>query len=156
MNEENPSKDPRTFDGVICFGGEDWWNHNRGHYDMQMMRELGSMAPVLYVNSIGMRLPALKEGAVLINTGRGSLIDETALHRVLSSGGLAAAALDVYQNEPYKPQSEAFDLRKLPNVLLTPHVASNTRESNHRMADSVMQNINSFIEGRYGDLTRVD
>lgn len=47
----------RTFDGVICFGGEDWWYHNRGHYDMQMMRELSRRVPVLYVNSIGMRMP---------------------------------------------------------------------------------------------------
>src|SRR5690606_29139771 len=31
---------PRLFDGVICFGGEDWWYHNRGHFDMQIMREL--------------------------------------------------------------------------------------------------------------------
>lgn len=47
----------REFDGVICFGGEDWWYHNRGHYDMQMMREISRRVPVLYVNSIGMRMP---------------------------------------------------------------------------------------------------
>lgn len=45
-----------TFDGIICFGGVDWWYHNRGHYDLQMMRELSGSIPVLYVNSIGMRL----------------------------------------------------------------------------------------------------
>jgi glycosyltransferase involved in cell wall biosynthesis len=49
----------REFDGVICFGGEDWWYHNRGHYDMQMMRELSAHVPVLYVNSIGMRPPSV-------------------------------------------------------------------------------------------------
>jgi glycosyltransferase involved in cell wall biosynthesis len=47
-----------TFDGIICFGGVDWWYHNRGHYDLQMMRELSGAIPVLYVNSIGMRLAA--------------------------------------------------------------------------------------------------
>lgn len=47
----------RTFDGIVCFGGEDWWYHNRAHYDMQMMRELSAHVPVLYVNSIGMRVP---------------------------------------------------------------------------------------------------
>jgi glycosyltransferase involved in cell wall biosynthesis len=52
----------RTFDGVICFGGEDWWYHNRGHFDMQMMRELSNRCPVLYVNSIGMRMPRVREG----------------------------------------------------------------------------------------------
>lgn len=52
----------RAFDGVICFGGEDWWYHNRGHFDIQMMREFSSRLPVLYVNSIGMRTPAVREG----------------------------------------------------------------------------------------------
>lgn len=53
---------PRGFDGVICFGGGDWWYHNRGHYDMQMMRELSRRVPVLYVNSIGIRVPRPSEG----------------------------------------------------------------------------------------------
>ena len=50
------------FDGIICFGGEDWWYHNRGHFDMQMMRELSAHVPVLYINSIGMRVPRVGEG----------------------------------------------------------------------------------------------
>ena len=54
----------KTFDGIICFGGEDWWYHNRGHFDMQMMRELSRVVPVLYVNSIGMRVPRMGEGAM--------------------------------------------------------------------------------------------
>jgi len=63
--------EPRTFDGVICFGGEDWWYHNRGHYDMQMMRELSAFVPVLYVNSIGMRVPSLgKHGMFLRRVAR--------------------------------------------------------------------------------------
>ena len=56
----------RVYDGVICFGGEDWWYHNRGHYDMQMMRRFAARAPVLYVNSIGMRAPTLGEGAMFL------------------------------------------------------------------------------------------
>ena len=54
----------REFDGVVCFGGEDWWYHNRAHYDMQMMRELSYRMPVLYVNSIGMRVPTVTEGGM--------------------------------------------------------------------------------------------
>jgi len=49
----------RTFDGIIMFGGEDWWYHNRGHYDMQMAHQLTRYVPVLYVNSIGMRPPSV-------------------------------------------------------------------------------------------------
>jgi len=56
----------REFDGIICFGGEDWWYHNRGHYDMQMMRELSRTVPVLYVNSIGMRPPGVGQGALFV------------------------------------------------------------------------------------------
>jgi glycosyltransferase involved in cell wall biosynthesis len=56
--------DERGFDGVVCFGGVDWWYHNRGHYDVQMMRELSARMPVLYVNSIGMRVPDVREGAM--------------------------------------------------------------------------------------------
>lgn len=54
------------FDGIICFGGVDWWYHNRGHYDIQMMRELSARVPVLYVNSIGMRTPKASEGRVFL------------------------------------------------------------------------------------------
>lgn len=54
----------RQYDGVICFGDSDWWYHNRGHYDMQIMRELSRHVPVLYVNSIGVRMPQLGEGRV--------------------------------------------------------------------------------------------
>lgn len=57
-----PPSERKLFDGVICFGGEDWWYHNRGHYDLQIMRELSRHFPVLYVNSIGMRMPRLAEG----------------------------------------------------------------------------------------------
>jgi glycosyltransferase involved in cell wall biosynthesis len=64
MVVENNNKFP--FDGIICFGGVDWWYHNRGHYDLQMMRELSRDYPVLYVNSIGMRPPRIGEGAMFL------------------------------------------------------------------------------------------
>jgi glycosyltransferase involved in cell wall biosynthesis len=51
------------FDSIVCFGGVDWWYHNRGHFDLQIMRELSRQVPVLYVNSIGMRFPTPREGA---------------------------------------------------------------------------------------------
>ena len=58
------SDDSNPFDGVICFGGVDWWYHNRGHYDLQMMREFSRKIPVLYINSIGMRAPKVCEGGM--------------------------------------------------------------------------------------------
>lgn len=47
----------RVFDGIVCLGGEDWWYHNRGHFDIQLMRAFSGSMPVLYVNSLGARLP---------------------------------------------------------------------------------------------------
>ena len=50
------------FDGIICIGGEDWWYHNRGHFDFQIMRRLARSLPVLFVNSLGVRIPSVKHG----------------------------------------------------------------------------------------------
>lgn len=47
-----------TVNGVVCFAGVDWWYHNRGHSECQIMKRLGARMPVLWVNSIGMRLPS--------------------------------------------------------------------------------------------------
>ncbi|MEO1205623.1 MAG: glycosyltransferase [Pseudomonadota bacterium] len=49
------------FDGIICIGGEDWWYHNRGHFDFQIMRRLAKRWPVLFVNSLGVRMPSLSD-----------------------------------------------------------------------------------------------
>ena len=48
------------FDGIICLGGEDWWYHNRGHFDFQIMRRLARRWPVLFVNSLGVRMPSIR------------------------------------------------------------------------------------------------
>lgn len=60
-------KGERTFDGVLCFGGVDWWYHNRGHYDVQIMRRLAEDVPVIYVNSLGMRIPKRSEGSMFFS-----------------------------------------------------------------------------------------
>ena len=53
--------EPRSFDGIICIGGSDWWYHNRGHFDFQIMRRIAKHWPVLYVNSLGVRVPSLRQ-----------------------------------------------------------------------------------------------
>ena len=63
----------RACDGVICMGGSDWWYHNRGHYDMQIMRQMCTRMPVLYVNSIGMRTPSPGEGRMFVSRVRRKL-----------------------------------------------------------------------------------
>ena len=80
------------------------------------------------------RLAALPARAWLINTARGAVLDEAALHDALASRRLAGAALDVFAREPYQPARPDRDLRTLPNVILVPHIGSNTVEANRRMA----------------------
>ena len=63
-----------------------------------------------------------------LNSARGPIVDECALYDVLSSGQLAGAALDVFEQDPYVPAASDKDLRTLKNVVLTPHIGSNTRE----------------------------
>lgn len=95
------------------------------------------------------RLKLLKKDAVLINTGRGSLVDEVALYDHLKDGMLAGAGLDVFENEPYVPVHPEKDLRSLPNVVMTPHIGSSTVECIDRMAKRVIQNIRLKIQGNY-------
>ena len=59
-------KPARTFDGIVCIGGEDWWYHNRGHFDFQIMRRLAQRWPVLFVNSLGVRMPSLKDNHLFL------------------------------------------------------------------------------------------
>jgi lactate dehydrogenase-like 2-hydroxyacid dehydrogenase len=89
-------------------------------------------------------IAALGPQGTLINIGRGNLVDEAALITALQNGGLRAAALDVYADEPYVPAA----LRALNNVVLTPHVASLTVESRHAMGQLVVDNLLAHFSGK--------
>lgn len=81
-------------------------------------------------------LDEMKEGAYLVNTSRGSLIDEGALYKALKSGRLAGAALDVFEREPYSGQ-----LNNIENVILTPHIGSLARETRFKMEQEAVENL---------------
>lgn len=86
----------------------------------------------------------LKDGAYLINTARGSLIDEQALAEALKSGKLAGAAVDVVSKEPMEKSNP---LLGVPNLFITAHMACTSRESRETVCSVSAANLKSFLEG---------
>jgi len=95
-------------------------------------------------------LEALGPNGVLVNIARGSLVDEAALIEALASGRILAAGLDVFENEPQVPEA----LLKLENVVLLPHVGSASKPTRLAMANLVVDNLFSWMDGK-GPLTPV-
>ncbi len=86
----------------------------------------------------------MKPTALFINTARGDLVDTGALAEALANETIAGAALDVFNREPLNPQSI---LNQLPNLILTPHIASNTNEALIVSLNMVIDNVIDFING---------
>ena len=82
----------------------------------------------------------MRAGAILINTARGGVVDESALVEALREGRLGGAALDVFESEPLDGESGAA-FAGVPNVLLTPHIAGITEEANQRVSFVTAQNV---------------
>lgn len=91
------------------------------------------------------RIGLLKPGAVLVNIGRGQLVDEPALIEALTAGRLAGAALDVFATEPLPAVSALWDLD---NVLVSPHSASTVDTENAAITDLFCDNLRRYLDGR--------
>jgi glyoxylate reductase len=90
-------------------------------------------------------LAAMKRGAILINTARGAVVDQKALHRALKDGHLGGAGLDVSDPEPM-----ALDepMLRLPNVVITPHIGSASDTARYKMAGIATENIIAVLRGK--------
>lgn len=86
----------------------------------------------------------MKDGAYLLNTARGGLLDEHAVSQALRSGKLAGFGTDVMSIEPMKADNP---LRCAPNTVITPHIAWATKEARERLISVVASNIASFVAG---------
>jgi phosphoglycerate dehydrogenase-like enzyme len=89
-------------------------------------------------------LARMKPAALLINTARGELVDEQALADALRRGAIGGAGIDVFSSEPL---AAGHPLTRSPNVLLTPHIAGQTREAMERMVDMMLENIEHLRRG---------
>lgn len=99
-------------------------------------------------NLIGQaELKQMKSNAILINTGRGGLVDESALVDALKQQEIAAAGFDVFTQEPADESNPLIANMSLPNLLLTPHVAWGSDSSIQRLAEILIENINAFERG---------
>lgn len=99
-------------------------------------------------NMIGMQqLSKMKRTAILINTSRGGLVDEEALLQALKEGVIAGAGFDVLAQEPPNEGNPLLELR-LPNFILTPHIAWASDGAMQVLADQLIDNIDAFVQGK--------
>ena len=87
----------------------------------------------------------MKPGSILLNTGRGPLVDEQAVAEALASRALGAYGADVMETEP--PVADT-PLLAAPNAFLTPHIAWATREARLRLMDTCADNLRAFLDGK--------
>ncbi|MCL7971328.1 MAG: NAD(P)-binding domain-containing protein [marine benthic group bacterium] len=138
-----------------------YWNRSRSAAIESEVggRRAGSLADLLSIADVvsvhlpltpstrhlldGPALASMKSGAILVNTARGSIVDSSALAGALASGHLAAAGLDVFENEP-EIQAE---LRTLSNCVVLPHLGSATREARQAMWDLAAANVRALLSG---------
>jgi len=91
-------------------------------------------------------LQQMKPGAILINCGRGGLVDEAALVAALKYGQIGGAGFDVLTQEPPRDGNPLLKAR-LPNLIVTPHIAWASQEAANRLFDILLDNINRFVAG---------
>jgi lactate dehydrogenase-like 2-hydroxyacid dehydrogenase len=92
------------------------------------------------------QLKMMKKDSVLVNAGRGGIVNEAALAKALDDGLIGAAALDVLEKEPPDADNPLFRIKSPEKLFITPHIAWASRESRERLMQSIIRNIAEYIE----------
>ena len=140
-----------AFDPAVAAGSPSWAEHGvapLGLDELLARSDVVSLHLPLTDSTRGLlgeaRLARMKPGAILVNSARGGIVDEAALAKALAAGRLAGAALDVFDREPLAAGSVLADA---PNLILTPHVAGVTLESNARVSGIIAERVSAFLGG---------
>ena len=80
MTSKKEDREPKATEWIVCFGGEDWWYHSHGHFDIQLMKRFSTAVNVLYVCSIGMRMPSIRNDRLFLTRLRRKL--SSVMHRL--------------------------------------------------------------------------
>lgn len=92
------------------------------------------------------QLKLMKKTALLINTGRGGIVQEKDLARALDENRIAGAALDVFENEPIEPDNPLLKIKNKQNLVMVPHIAWSSMEARTELMEGVKKNIEGFLE----------
>ena len=132
-------------DPLVAADNVAWREHGVAHRSLEALlaeADVVSLHVPLVAQTRGMlnasRIASMKLGAIVINTARGGIVDESALIDALRTGALAGAALDVFEHEPLAAGAAWVDV---PNLILTPHVAGVTAEANARVSEMIAQRV---------------
>ena len=90
----------------------------------------------------------MKTNSILINAGRGGLVDEDALVDALKNGDIAGAGVDVFTQEPADMSNPLIANADLPNLILTPHVAWGSDSAIQTLANQLIDNMNAYVAGK--------
>jgi len=93
------------------------------------------------------RISKMKEGVILVNEARGAVLCEADVANAVKIGKIAAFGCDVYSTEPFRECHPYFEIRNLPNVILTPHSAWGSYEARERCVLTISENIKSYVRG---------
>ena len=146
-----------------CFGCEVVYYSTSGkHVDKEFKRvsleELLKFADVVSIHAplntntrdliTYYELKLMKKTAILLNLGRGGIVNERDLARALEEGSIAGAGLDVLEREPIEKNSPLLRIKNKEKILITPHIGWASLESRKRLIDQIILNIQAFLEGK--------